>query len=221
MATSGIAKREATPKVEAEAGALVLRARSILTVESRGDYEATVSVLRDLKTVYQRAMDFFEPMRKAADEAKKRVLEARAKITDPLAVEEGRLKRLGSIFLQADARRRNEQEAKLLAEQRRLEERSREKQAKALDKAGETEAAAGIRAQPIQVAPIIVEKPKVEGSAERTVWKFEVIDASLIPREFMRPDEQAIGGYVRSARERASIPGVRVYSESSMAVKTW
>lgn len=46
-------------------------------------------------------------------------------------------------------------------------------------------------------------------STERITWKFEIVDANKIPREYMIPDEMKIRGVVKvGIRE---IPGVRIY----------
>ena len=65
-------------------------------------------------------------------------------------------------------------------------------------------------------APVIAAKiPEVKGVATIEVWKYEVTDASLLPREYLKPDEVAIGAMVRAKKGDTTIPGVRVYSETS------
>jgi hypothetical protein len=66
--------------------------------------------------------------------------------------------------------------------------------------------------EPISLAPAT---PKVEGLSFTTTWKWEVIDISQVPRQYMKLDESAIGGVVRSLKEKTSIPGIRVYSVQS------
>lgn len=53
----------------------------------------------------------------------------------------------------------------------------------------------------------------------RKTWEFEIEDESLIPREFLKVDEQAIRAYVRQHKGGAQIAGVRVYEKHSSAVK--
>jgi hypothetical protein len=54
------------------------------------------------------------------------------------------------------------------------------------------------------------------GTSFRKNWTFEVIDASLIPREYLIPDEKRIGELARSFKEKADIPGVRFYARESI-----
>lgn len=54
-------------------------------------------------------------------------------------------------------------------------------------------------------------------SGARKVWKFDVIDASAVPREFLIVDESAIRRAVgNGARE---IPGVKIYQDVQMSLR--
>jgi|SRR5262245_1211832 len=63
--------------------------------------------------------------------------------------------------------------------------------------------------------PVIVETdvPKGVGILFRDNWKFEIIEPGLIPRDYLIPDEVAIGKIVRALKGTCKIPGVRVYRE--------
>ena len=63
---------------------------------------------------------------------------------------------------------------------------------------------------PVKVKPNI---PTVAGVKSQLYWKFEIVDASKLPREFLMADEVKIGQYVRREKEKAQIPGVRVWNE--------
>jgi hypothetical protein len=56
------------------------------------------------------------------------------------------------------------------------------------------------------------------GASKREIWKFEVVDPALVPREFLIVDEVAIGRAVRSSKGSIVIPGVRNFKETSLAV---
>ena len=58
---------------------------------------------------------------------------------------------------------------------------------------------------------------EVDGVQYRTVWKYEIKDESLIPREFLMPDNQRIQNVVMHKKGDAVIPGVRVYEEKVIA----
>ncbi|MHB8815455.1 MAG: hypothetical protein ACYDAE_19600 [Steroidobacteraceae bacterium] len=68
------------------------------------------------------------------------------------------------------------------------------------------------------VAPVVqAEIPKVGGMSGRVVWKFEVLDPNLVPREFLTVDEAKIRRYVGAMKGDSKIAGVRVYSELDYA----
>lgn len=62
--------------------------------------------------------------------------------------------------------------------------------------------------------------PVVAGIRARVNWKFRVVDATKLPRQYMKPDEGAIGQVVRRMKDaktaEALIPGIEVYSEDAI-----
>ena len=142
----------------------------------------------------------------------------------------------------ADEAARKERE-RLEAQAREAERKAREK-AEADRKAAEAAAAAGRAAEAAKlaaraaateekaaakaedlvvraattVAPVITrEPPKVAGISTREVWKFEIVDANAIPREYLVVDEARIRKVVQALKGDAKIPGVRAYAERQLA----
>lgn len=64
-----------------------------------------------------------------------------------------------------------------------------------------------------QLAPV---KAKAEGTGVRTYWKFRITDASLVPPDFLVPDETKIRKYGEMMKEQAAMPGVEFFSEQSL-----
>ena len=60
----------------------------------------------------------------------------------------------------------------------------------------------------------MVTVPKVTASASRTftVWEFEITDPDKVPLSYRPIDTAAIARDVKALKDRASIPGVRVFS---------
>lgn len=106
--------------------------------------------------------------------------------------------------------------------QREEEERLRklaEKEQKRLEKKAEK---TGQPAPPPIVIPMIEQAPKTIqadlGSATtKTVWDFQIIDESLIPREYLIVDERKIRAVVKAGIRE--IPGVRIYQTEQLAVR--
>lgn len=61
------------------------------------------------------------------------------------------------------------------------------------------------------------EPPKVAGVSFKDVWKFEIVDASKLPIEYLMPDEKAIRKTVSGLMGKTNIPGVRVWSEKGVS----
>jgi hypothetical protein len=113
------------------------------------------------------------------------------------------------------------------AEQQRIDENARKEEQKerlrleaealsAIKKGNDSEAERLIqKVDEVRVAaPVLpVNIPKASGAAFRQVWHFEITDASLLPRHFLKPDDSVIGAFVRSAKEKAVIPGVKIWAE--------
>lgn len=118
---------------------------------------------------------------------------------------------------EADAQRRKAEELArkdnfARSEKARLEAEESQKRADAL-KQESKDIKQESKEVEIEVKDVKSRAPKIEGLGFRTYWKFEIIDADKLPREFLKSDEVAIGAYVSQQKELAKIPGVRVYSE--------
>ena len=61
--------------------------------------------------------------------------------------------------------------------------------------------------------------PVIAGMSDRKVYKFEIVDAGLIPADFMTPDVKKIGEYVRKSKGMAVIDGVRIWTDVIRIVK--
>ena len=143
--------------------------------------------------------------------------------------------------------RRLEQERQQREEKERQEEierlrkieigKAETEQLAAAEKAGDLgmpEVAEEILSQPVTVdpeavavkpinppKPTVVEKsvPKIQGRSYRKGrWVFEIMDESLIPRQYLMVNESAIRSVVNGLQSGAKIPGVRVYQDDPTAV---
>lgn len=140
------------------------------------------------------------------------------------------------IQLQKEADERALVEAARLEEIGRVEKEARLEEAAKLEEAGKKDEAARMEAAarleeaawnklsdkamddvPVTMPVIEPTTPKVEGTSVRTFWKYEIVDSSKVPREYMIVDEKAIGAMVRAKKGSTSIPGVRVYPETSVS----
>lgn len=202
-------------EVESKAMSIVDKAKTV-TVTDVTTYTAAGNLWKAIKDMMKEVADTFDPLIEAAHVSHKKALEKKAKFYQPLDLASRSIKKLMSDYDSEQERIRKAEEERLQkiaqkeAEDRRLQE------AIEAEKAGKNEEAAAIIETPVTVAPVVVAKatPKMEGGpVYRTIWKFRIKNAALIPREYLIVDEVKIGGLVRSMKSAVSIPGIEVYEE--------
>jgi hypothetical protein len=102
---------------------------------------------------------------------------------------------------------------------RKAQAKEMEKEAKKLEKTGDVEAAQVVREQaavmPAPVVPIAPATPKQEGSVVKKTWKFAVDNEALVPIEYRTIDESKIRKVVNALGDKAGIPGVHIWQETS------
>lgn len=66
-----------------------------------------------------------------------------------------------------------------------------------------------------QPAAIVVANIPQTVTSRKVTWQFEIIDESLLPREFLMPDTVKIGKFVREKQAFAKISGVRTFTKET------
>lgn len=132
--------------------------------------------------------------------------------------------RLEAVAREAERKAREKADAERKAAEAAAAAGRAAEAAKLMAKAAATEERAAVKAEEaaqqasMVVAPIIQREPqKIAGISNRETWRFEVLDASLVPREFLTVDEHKIRKYVAAMKGDAKIAGVRIYSEKILA----
>ena len=207
---------------ELKAEAVTLRERADkCTITCNGDYLQVADNLKSIKGVTKKAIEFFKPMKQQADAMKKAILERERMVLDPLGYAEARFKAKMKEWDDKREADRRAEEARLQELARRQAEKDAEKLARKAEKAGDTETAEALRSAPVAVSPVVLQKdtPQVAGISYRDNWKFRIVNAALIPREYLIPNEVAIGQVARALKDQTQIPGVEVYNERVVATR--
>lgn len=55
------------------------------------------------------------------------------------------------------------------------------------------------------------------GVSTRTVWKWRIVDANLVPREYWAIDESRVQAHVSTYKGQSQIPGIEVFPETGIA----
>lgn len=188
-----------------------------LTVTDHESYTVAGERVTGLRALSKSIEAFFDPHVRRAHEAWKGLTAARKALIDPI---ETQVLRLGREM------------AHYAGEQERLARVARdEAHARAMEQelAAALAEAAGMEAVglpdeamavvdgllvgvPAAIAPSAPAVPKVDGVSYRDEWRHEVINAKLVPREYLMVNDQAIAKVVAATQGAAEIPGVRVYT---------
>jgi len=204
-----------------------------LAVIDNGSRTTAAELGRAIQGLDKQAKEKFDAIKKPLNEAKDRVLAWEHEVRGPLDQAKRYLsaqiggfdqrmeaiRRAEEARLQEDLRKEAEAEAQRLAETQALEDCYR------LEATGDQLGADAVLANPapveVIVLPVVLPSSvqKAAGVSSQQTWKFKIVNADLIPREYLIPDERVIGQVVRGLKGKTCIPGVAVYAESSARFK--
>jgi len=233
---------------EREGAQLVVQANTFL-IASAETYAEAATWLRDvIVPLKRRITETFRPRIQQAHQLHKGLCDDERRFLAPVEGAERVLKGKLTTWDEAQAHQRREAEAAAQRERERLEQAARRQaeaeqrrlqaeaetrrleEASALEARGDGAAAVRLLEAPIPVplvvaapvfmpAPAPAPAPKVEGISFREDYDFEILDAAVIPREYLMPDEKKIRGVVRAMRASTNIPGVRAFSRRVASVR--
>ena len=161
---------------------------------------------------------FFNPLCDKANKTHKALTEARKAELDKMTPGDQHLNRQMVDYNLAEEKKRKAEEDRLRREAEKKAEEEQLAAALEAEESGDTEEAEEILEEPVFVPPPVVKAivPKVAGQTMTTTWKWKTKDINKIPRQYLKVDEVAINGVVRSLKSNAKIEGIEVYPESSM-----
>jgi hypothetical protein len=224
-------------RLEKDAEIVVLDAQSIEKIRTAEEMEVVKTQVGICNKFIEEAEAFFAPIKKSMDAAKKVVLDREKAVVGPVKLEKERLRGLQAEYA---AWVRKEQEAaeriRILAIQKahqEAEEKARKEREEALAAARDLreegddllaskleEAAGEVTAAPIDaalLAPAPAPVPlAVEGVSFREKLYVEVVDESLIPRKWLKPDIAGMEEFVRKVGKDLAkdlIPGIAIRVE--------
>lgn len=206
-----------TESMEKQGGELMRRAQALEIVDT-ASYEAGAAFVADIKMIFNRIELEFDgtaaepgPVKKA-NAAWKSLVALRDKMLKPFADAETLVKgRMGQYQWEQNEKRRKEAE-QAEAAARKLAEDERLNQAEAAERSGDKAAAEALLDAPIvpvAAAPVTTpEAPKVKGTSYREDWDFQITNPNILPRQYLKPDLEAIRKVVKALGRNANIAGV-------------
>jgi hypothetical protein len=190
---------------------------SVATAE---EFTVAGDELRRIKAAQKRLDEVRKGITRPIDAAKKAILDLFREPEAKLAAAESGVKR-AMLRFQAEQDRLRQEDQRKADEAARKERERLEAQAARAAAAGKIEKAEALEVRAATVsAPVIHrEAPKVAGLSTREVWRYEIVDATALPREYLTPDTTKIGKVVQALRGDTTIPGVRVFAERQLAAR--
>ena len=193
-----------------------------ITITNQQTYEQAANFIVAIATLEKEIKDHHKPIKDAANKAHKEAVAAEKRLLDPLLEAKGIINRRLGAWTQEQERIRQEAERKAREEAQKREEEARLKLAEEAAKQGATEETQ----MEILDTPIPMPQPvaaptyrPISGVSGRTYWKWRIVDANQIPREYLMVDEMKINGIVRAMKQSTKIPGIEVYPDTGMTVR--
>lgn len=204
-------------ELETQATSLTARAQAVGPIVDAATYELKAELRVDAHLLIKQIEEHHAPIKAAAHAAHRAACDAETKMVSPLKTFVALVDRELRQWDQQQEQRRREQEQEA---QRRLQEQAEQDrlvEASEAERRGDHATAQALIESPVVAPPVVLPTPttKVKGLGKAEVWKFRITNAAMIPREYLIPDEVAIGKVVRAMKDKCKIPGVQAYSETS------
>lgn len=221
---------------------------AITTIDTGEDYELAARYLQDLKSLSRALVDQAEPFIKAAHQLHRGLTERRKKLLDPVDRQDKRLRQLLIDYdrkvererIEAERKAREEAEAQRREQQQRLEDEAQTKADK-LAAEGRNDEAEAVLDEAVEATTMLDQEPvyvpsapapvKTQGVARRQNWTYEVTDLPALIKAAAAPggewlmayltvDEKVLGSAARTQKDKAHIPGVRIYDKGGLTIKS-
>lgn len=217
MLTADLSTDTAIAELEPERLSLEARVANLVIRDAQGYREAgewLKSIKGFLKNIEEARTRITQPMNEALRQVNAQAKDSAA----PFMACEQKIKREMLRFSDEQDRIRQEEQRKANEAAERERRKLQEQAQKAAAKGQEAKAEALADRASAVVAPIAQQAaPAVAGIAIPKVWTFEVVDPSLVPREYLVVDERKIRGVVTALKGAANIPGVRVFEQKRIS----
>lgn len=181
-----------------------------LIIADNNSYLYAGEFLRRIKTAQKQLDDTRKGMTRPLDESKKKIMDLFRPVEGKIAEVEASVKRSLLTY-------QEEQDRRLQAE---LEERRKKDEAEMAEKLKDAEFFGNdtIDIEPSSASEMPVNMPvKAEGISTRTVWEFEIVDESKLPREMLSADLKKIRAAVEFGMR--DVAGLRIYPMKQMSAR--
>lgn len=174
-----------------------------LEINNVDTYTLALEMAKECNKRIDRIEKLWENPKRQAYELHKSITQTINKLVEPLKEAKRIIDRKALLFKAEEEKKKEQEKEKLLKEIENLEAAGAAEEAQALIKTIETQD----------------DEFKVSGVSIKENWQFEIIDEAKIPREYLTPDLNKIRQVVKALKEKANIPGIKVYNAGSIAYR--
>jgi hypothetical protein len=191
-----------------------------ITIKNNEDNAKASAVLRGLRGLKDNVKETFRPHIQKAHSSWKALISEEKKHLEPIerceVIIEGKILQ----FTKEENERRLKLQAEIEAKAQKEREKLEKQAQKAIENGNFDKAEEKLQQSQMVITPVIETKAeKQEGVSTVKVWKFSIIDEKLIPKEFLIVDESLIRKTVNTFKDKASIPGVKIWCEDDLRVR--
>lgn len=194
-------------------------------VETEQEYKNAVEICKDIKLKIKTIEEYWKELKDRAYKGWKDICSKEKELLEPYAKAEIDIKNKMTAWQRA----KMEEERLLREEQERWR---REEEARLLaiaieaEKEGKTEQVEAIIEKVQEVHIAVFKQPEkliVSGSATRKVWKFRIVNPTLVPNELngflIRPiDESVLKKIANGTKGNMAVPGIEFYEDIEISV---
>lgn len=183
-----------------------------IEIHNQGDLGAAAEIVKGIKNLIAEIQKVFNPIVDAAHKAHLEATSARNQALNPLRDAEVIIKSKIATFHQVEQARLALEERERQEQQRKLDDQYQSR----MDKAKRPE-----RVIPPQILAPVAPMAKAAGVSIREGWGFEVVDTMKLPPKYWVRivDTGSIQRDIDQAKGKIEIPGVRIFSKDTVAVK--
>ena len=224
-------KIQAEPTIENEQKSSAIKIHEqakMLTINTPTDYDGAAEFTKQVKSLSKRIKNYWEPLKKSARASWQSLVDREKELLTPLEQAETEVKKKMAAYQRKV--QEEERAARLLAEKLKREESERllQQATEAAEKGNEMESEILLaQAEIIETTkPVIqMQAPTARGISTRTMYKAKIVDESKVPVEVagvtIRPvDISAINKLAQASKGKLQIPGIEIYTEDSVSVRT-
>ena len=207
-ASVSIDQEELASVVEEGKGLLqVIKGPMFPAIKTMPVYEQANDLVRKIIAHRKGIKDFFEPMRKAADDLKKTILKQRDSLDLPFEQLETSIRGRMQEFNEEEQRKANEKFAALEA----AAQKKRDEEVARLKAEGDKKAAAALKETPLEVKEVI-NRAERSDTKYRISYEITLLNIEKVEGDFKKLvlDEDAIKAAAKAGKDLSTFTGLRV-----------